>query len=312
MTTRPSGGVSAAIAGGKIGSGMVRGATYGALSGSITSSLQVGLFGPAFSPSEDFQGRVGAMQARNPDKNFNFGKYGPVYRTGGLMGKITPGITLGRNLYVRLPDGVRRGRVRNGLKTMPRKKRQRSSTGIYHWIVRGINKKKLFHDSQDFFNFKNLLIEYKSKDSISIYHYCVMTNHVHLLMRADDLNDLSQFSHFIQRRYAYYYCSRYHWTGGIFQRGFRSFAIDREEYLLECGRYIERNPLKAGIVDKPEDYEYSSYRFYANKEPDSLLIQSPAFMGLSELAPERSRLYQKYVLENRIQEEMIDKGLLLT
>jgi putative transposase len=127
---------------------------------------------------------------------------------------------------------------------MPRKRREESQAGVYHWIVRGMNKKDLFHDERDFRRFRELLAEYKKTYSVLIFHYCLMTNHVHLLIRADGLKALSEFSHFTQRRYAYYYCKRYRWTGSVFQRGFKSLVVDRDEYLLECGRYIERNPLK--------------------------------------------------------------------
>ncbi len=117
---------------------------------------------------------------------------------------------------------------------MPRKKRQKSPTGVYHWIVRGMNKKYLFHDGEDYEYFKKLLVEYKQVCLMTIYHYCLMTNHVHLLLHAEELEELSRFSHYVQRRYAYYYCGKYKWSGSVFQRGYRSMVIDRDEYLLEC------------------------------------------------------------------------------
>ena len=145
---------------------------------------------------------------------------------------------------------------------MPRKKRQESATGVYHWIVRGMNRKPLFHRREDIERFKELLCEYKKTFEVDFYHYCFMTNHLHLLLRTGTLKQLSAFSHYVQRRYAYYYCGKYKWTGSVFQRSYKSFPIDRDEYLIECGRYIERNPLKAKIVKQIEDYEYSSFRYY--------------------------------------------------
>ena len=193
---------------------------------------------------------------------------------------------------------------------MPRKKREQSSTGVYHWIVRGMNKKDLFHDAQDFEYFKKLLSEYKTAYQISFFHYCLMTNHVHLLLRANDLEYLASFSHYVQRRYAYYYCGRYKWTGSVFQRGYRSFVIDRDEYMLECGRYIERNPVKAKLVEKPGDYKFTSYRYYAVGESDEMLTDSPAYMGLSSDEGLRRIIYAKRVEEHRVQEEMMERGLL--
>ena len=107
---------------------------------------------------------------------------------------------------------------------MPRKKRQGSPTGVYHWVVRGMNKKYLFHQPADYKRFGELVLEYKAIFRVAIYHYCFMTNHVHMLLQTELLGNLSKFSHYIQRRYAYYYCGKYKWTGSVFQRGYRSFA----------------------------------------------------------------------------------------
>ena len=193
---------------------------------------------------------------------------------------------------------------------MPRKRREESPTCVYHWIVRGMNKKTLFHDSKDRHFFRNLVLEYKQKFAILIYHYCCMTNHVHMLVSAEKLENLSEFSHYVQRRYAYYYCGRYKWTGSVFQRSYRSLSIDRDEYLLECGRYIERNPLKAGLAKEPGEYTHTSYRYYALGETDELISASPAYLDLSDNQEERRRIYSEYVKQNRIQEEMTEKGLL--
>jgi len=193
---------------------------------------------------------------------------------------------------------------------MPRKRRGESPTGVYHWIVRGMNKRKIFHDAEDIAQFFALVKEYQGETGLLIYHYCLMTNHVHMLVWAANLSNLSRFSHYVQRRYAYYYCKRYKWTGSVFQRGYKSFVIDRDEYLLECGRYIDRNPVRAKLVGKPEEYEFSSYRYYSEGRRDELLTFSPAYLGLSEDPKKRQGFYQEHVCENRIYEEMKDRGLL--
>ena len=122
---------------------------------------------------------------------------------------------------------------------MPRKNRVESPTGIYHWINRGILKKDLFHKDSDYLFFLKLLREYKSVYGIHIYHYCLMTNHIHLLMAASSSYELSKFSQAVQRRYAYYYSKTYRWVGGIFQGRYRSFPIDKDTYLRDivkcCG-----------------------------------------------------------------------------
>ena len=193
---------------------------------------------------------------------------------------------------------------------MPRKKREESPTGVYHWIVRGMNKRKLFHGDGDYERFLELLREYKDQYGVLVFHYCMMTNHVHLLLKTLALENLSQFSHYVQRRYAYYYCEAYKRTGSVFQRGFRSFCIDKDSYLLECGRYIERNPVRAKLVKRSEDHVYTSYRFYSQGEGNDLLTPSPAYLGLSCQQEQRERIYADYVCQERIQEEMMAKGLL--
>jgi putative transposase len=194
---------------------------------------------------------------------------------------------------------------------MPRTKRRVSPTGIYHWIVRGLNRKQLFHQKNDYEHFEVLLREYIGKFGITVYHYCYMSNHVHLLIKANDLKDLAGFSHYVQRRYAYYYCKEHQWNGGVFQRRYRSHGIEEESYLLECGRYIERNPLKAKVVKRPEQYGYSSYHYYARGQSSPLITPSPAYLALSQDAKQRKALYVRYITETRIQEEMAERGLIL-
>jgi putative transposase len=191
---------------------------------------------------------------------------------------------------------------------MPRKRRLESPTGVYHWIVRGMNRRNIFHSKEDFEAFKALLLEYKSIFEIEIFHYCLMTNHAHLLLRCPTLESLAKFSHYIQRRYAYYYCKTHKLSGSVFRKGYKSICVDKDTYLLECGRYIERNPIKAGLSKTVEGYTYTSFPFYSKGQQDNLLTPSPAFLGLSNNAAERRAIYTRYVTEHRIYEEMSFKS----
>jgi putative transposase len=195
---------------------------------------------------------------------------------------------------------------------MPRKKRLASPIGIYHWIVRGMNRKTLFHSDEDFEHFKGLLSDIGQSHKVMTHHYCLMTNHVHLLIICDALGDMARFSQLLQRKYAYYYCRRYHWRGSVFQRGYKSISIDREAYLLECARYIERNPLKGLLAVHPADYRHSSFGYYATGRPDGIVTDSPAFLALNDDVDSRRRLYAEYVCQNRLQEEMLERKVLLT
>lgn len=193
---------------------------------------------------------------------------------------------------------------------MPRKKRQESPTGVYHWIQRGVHRKKIFHSKPDFLKYLELADSYRNQFHIDIFNYCLMDNHIHILLKSDSLKNLGLFSHFISRRYAYYYCKKYKWIGKVFQDRYKSIPIDRDEYLLECARYIERNPVKAELVEKVIEYQYSSYSHYMGEATNHIITHNPGFLGLDEDVNTRKDLYNKYVCEKRIQEEMVEKNLL--
>ena len=125
-----------------------------------------------------------------------------------------------------------------------------------------------------------------------------------MLIQSPSVKDMATFSQYVHRRYAYYYCAKYHWSGSIFQRSYRSLPIDQESYLLECGRYIERNPVKARLCEDPASYPYSSYNFYAQGQEDDLLDSSPAYLALSESEQARMAVYTEFVLQPNTLEAM--------
>ena len=186
---------------------------------------------------------------------------------------------------------------------MPRKPRQISQTGTYHFINRGVNKKPLFHKPADYEHYLELLREYSKNLNVEIHHYCLMINHTHLLVGVEDMASLSKFGHFVQRRYAYYYCKIYHWSEQVFRKRFISLPIENEVHFLECARYIERNPLDAKIVEDLKAYLYSSYGFYAYDKPNTLITESSSYLGLSANTNERMMMYRFYVEQNRAQEK---------
>jgi len=182
---------------------------------------------------------------------------------------------------------------------MPRKPRQWSSSGYYHFINRGVSKKKIFHRDEDFDFYRDLLMEYKERFNVRILHYCFMSNHTHMIVGCDDISSLGRFAHFLQRRYAYYYCKTYHWAEQVFRNRYTSIPIEKDAYLLECGRYIERNPLDAGIAQDPKDYKHSSYNHYAYGATDNLVTESPLYVNLSKTSEERQLVYRFNVTHNR-------------
>jgi len=142
---------------------------------------------------------------------------------------------------------------------MPRKPRRISNSGIYHVVLRGINRQCIFEDDEDYDKFLELLAKYKEVTLTSIYGYCLMNNHVHLLIKSDNL---SSFMSKIGAGYVYWFNWKYDRIGGLFQDRFRSEPVCDDKYFMTALRYIHRNPIKAGITSFLDMYKYSSYCDY--------------------------------------------------
>ncbi|NBG88276.1 transposase [Isachenkonia alkalipeptolytica] len=148
---------------------------------------------------------------------------------------------------------------------MPRSLRRKSSTGMYHVILRGINKQVIFHDELDYRRFLEVLQEAKEKSGFAVHAYCIMNNHVHILIEEKD-EPLSVVMKRIGSSYVYWYNRRYDRVGHLFQGRYRSQPIDDARYLLTVLRYIHQNPVKAKIKVHCKDYRWSSYREYLYTE----------------------------------------------
>ena len=144
---------------------------------------------------------------------------------------------------------------------MPRAARKRSSTGIYHIMLRGINRQQIFEDEEDRQRFIETLYRYQESCGYDIYAFCLMGNHIHLLLK-EGQEDLTTIFKRIAGSYAYWYNWKYYRSGHLFQDRFKSEPIEDDGYFLTVLRYIHQNPVKAGICKKVEDYPYSSYCAY--------------------------------------------------
>ena len=149
---------------------------------------------------------------------------------------------------------------------MPRQAREKSETGIYHVIFRGTNRQIIFHDNRDRMRFLTILKKVAEFSSMAIYSWCLMGNHVHLLVK-EGSESLSVSMKRISVSYVWYYHERYGTTGHFFQDRFTSEKVEREDYLLTVVRYIHQNPLKANLVKKMTDWPWSSCREYYGHEP---------------------------------------------
>jgi len=189
---------------------------------------------------------------------------------------------------------------------MPRRARFTIEGGIYHILSRGNNQQVIFHEDKDYQQFLDILSFYKKEYKLEIYHYVLMSNHVHLIVKAPDGKTLSEAMKGITWKYAKYYRKNYGGIGHFWQERFKSFLIQEGRYLLECGRYIELNPVRAGILEEPKLYSWSSYRTYAEGERNNLIDLSPEYLGLSDSTTVRQEKYREFVrdgLKERRREE---------
>ena len=138
---------------------------------------------------------------------------------------------------------------------MPRIARDIGKTGWAHVIVRGINRESLFYDEDDYKRFKTTIERYQKEIVFEIAAYCMMSNHVHLLLYVEDGSYAALLKKLLVS-YAAYYNKKYSRVGPVFQDRFRSEPIDDERYLLTVARYIYRNPQKAGIC-LAKNYPYT-------------------------------------------------------
>ena len=145
---------------------------------------------------------------------------------------------------------------------MARLPRRRSYSNIYHIMIRGINKQKIFFDNMDYGYFLKVLKKNKEKYGFSLLAFCLMPNHVHI-MGLDRENKLSEMMKVVEITYAFYFNKKYDRVGYVFQSRFKSKGINDPEYFESVIKYIHQNPEKAGI-ETIEKYKWSSYRFYLN------------------------------------------------
>jgi len=189
---------------------------------------------------------------------------------------------------------------------MPRQIREKGEFGTYHIIQRGNERKNLFNCDDDKTRFLDTLKKMKEKYNFTIYAYCLMDNHIHLIIN-DNGNDISKIIKSINISYAYYFNKMYQRCGHLFQDRFKSELIDNDSYLLEVSRYIHNNPVKAEMVNEPSDYKWSSYNIYLGMDKDrlELINRSKILECISEKREKAVKAYIEFVLNKEITEKNI-------
>ena len=148
---------------------------------------------------------------------------------------------------------------------MPRKSRNLLGEILCHHMVQGINREYIFQTNDEKKKYLELLKNYYLQFKIDIVAYCIMDNHAHLLMYSKGIQNISNFMQQVNLLYAKYYNKKKERVGYVFRNRFKSVPIMTREQMYQCIKYIHMNPVKAGIVKKEDQYEYSSYQDYFNR-----------------------------------------------
>ena len=180
---------------------------------------------------------------------------------------------------------------------MPRGPRRLIDGGTYHVLTRGNNGQTLFHHEADHHRYLQLLLAYLRAHHLKLYHFVLMPDHVHLVLETPRGPTLSKTMSGLNLSYSHYYRKRYRFSGHLWQGRFNSLLLDRERSLLECGRRVELNPVRAGLVQDPRTYPWSSYRVYAEGVANAMITPNPLYELLGTTARQRQDTYRQFIQE---------------
>jgi putative transposase len=161
-----------------------------------------------------------------------------------------------------------------------------------HVIQRGNNRQVCFGSEQDMVAYVGWLKAYSKKYEVDIHAWVLMTNHVHLLCTPRANNAISQMMQSLGRSYVRHFNFIYKRTGSLWEGRYKSCLIQQEDYLLHVSRYIELNPVRAGMVDEPADYFWSSYQINALGKNSDLWTPHPLYVALDKDASQRQGAYR--------------------
>ncbi len=180
---------------------------------------------------------------------------------------------------------------------MPRPPRLDLPGIAQHVIQRGNDRRACFFEPVDYTRYLQDLREIARREGCAIHAYVLMTNHVHLLITPDAPGRIGRTMQALGRRYVRYVNDRYGRTGTLWEGRYKACLVGDDRYLLQCHRYIELNPVRAGMVDNPVDYAWSSHRHHALGVPDTLITPHRTMLALGRDPDERRQHYRELVMQ---------------
>ena len=190
---------------------------------------------------------------------------------------------------------------------MPRRARLAIAGVPWHIIQRGNNRSACFFTNEDRFYYLDQLQRQSKKFGCRIHAYCMMTNHVHLLVTPESTDGSSLMMKNLGQCYVQYVNRSYGRTGTLWEGRFKSCLAQNEQYALACYRYIELNPVRAGMVKYPQEYPWSSYAVNGDGMISSLVTPHPSYVGLGDDKQERLECYRQFLgecIEENVLEEI--------
>ena len=162
-----------------------------------------------------------------------------------------------------------------------------------HVVQRGNNREPCFYAVDDFYRYLDDLHDAAMKNHAAIHAYVLMTNHVHLLVTPGHAYTITHMMQDLGRKYVRYINHTYRRTGTLWEGRYKASLVDSETYLLSCMRYIEMNPVRAGMVDSPSQYRWSSYMKNAQGEKDKLIEPHPLYGSLGTTELDQRQAYRE-------------------
>lgn len=174
----------------------------------------------------------------------------------------------------------------------------------HHIINRGVDRQAIFRDDADYQAFLSWLGQAAKQFKVALHAYVLMGNHVHLLASPSDSEGLGKMMQWIGRFYVPYFNQKYGRSGTLFQGRFKASVIDSEGWFMACSRYIELNPVRAGMVTEPGAYRWSSYAHHVGVQTDPLITDHPLYWALGNTPFEREAQYQQLLLQTPSKDEI--------
>lgn len=174
-------------------------------------------------------------------------------------------------------------------------------------MTRGNNKNVVFRDESDFRYYLKRFKQFKQELPFDLFHYCLMPTHVHQLIQTHSAADYSLFMKKINLAYFHYYRKKYGWVGHFWQDRFKSQPVGKDDYFIQCGKYIEMNPVRKKLVTNLENYSFSSCKYYLLGKKDDLITADQFFHDLGANNIERQINYQKLVVDEEISDSYKEK-----